>query len=114
MRDNRQLLNKALETKHRLNVIEDEIMKLIKPYNIRLSDFYMMYAIYLVDDKMSMSDVSDEAGIHVSTVFNFSKRLEEKGLLEIYISKSDRRKRYIKLTRTGKKIINDILGGVDL
>ena len=42
--------------------------------------------------------------MHVSTAFNFSKKLEERGLLKFSKKENDKRNTYIQLTEEGEDI----------
>jgi len=43
--------------------------------------------------------------MHVSTAFNFSKKLEERGYLNFFKQEDDRRNTYVSVTAEGEKLI---------
>ena len=51
--------------------------------------------------------------MHVSTAFNFSKKLEERGLLQFSKKENDKRNTYIKLTEKGELIFLKIMESYD-
>src|SRR3982750_1072283 len=57
----------------------------------------------------SISDVAKFGVMHVSTAFNFSKKLEERGLLEFSKKENDKRNTYIQLTEKGEQIFLKIM-----
>ena len=61
----------------------------------------------------SISDVAKFGVMHVSTAFNFSKKLEERGLLEFSKKENDKRNTYIKLTEKGEQIFLDLMESYD-
>lgn len=55
----------------------------------------------------SVSDVAKYGSMHVSTAFNFSKKLEERGLLTFSKRDDDKRNTYIEITEQGKELIDE-------
>lgn len=55
----------------------------------------------------SISDVAKFGVMHVSTAFNFSKKLEERELLEFSKKENDKRNTYIQLTKKGEALLLD-------
>ena len=51
--------------------------------------------------------------MHVSTAFNFSKKLEERGFLEFSKRENDKRNTYIQLTEKGEEIFLELLESYD-
>jgi MarR family protease production transcriptional regulator HPr len=47
--------------------------------------------------------------MHVSTAFNFSKKLEERGLLQFSKKENDKRNTYIQLTAQGEDILLQLM-----
>ncbi|MBP3040448.1 HTH-type transcriptional regulator Hpr, partial [Bacillaceae bacterium Marseille-Q3522] len=57
----------------------------------------------------SISDVAKFGVMHVSTAFNFSKKLEERGFLTFSKKEDDKRNTYIKLTNKGKDLLIELI-----
>lgn len=87
---------------------EKDWQQWIKPYDLNINEHHILWIAYHLNGA-SISDVAKFGVMHVSTAFNFSKKLEERGLLTFSKKADDKRNTYIQLTEAGKKIVLDIL-----
>lgn len=84
--------------------VEKDWQEWIKPYNLNINEHHILWISYHLQDA-TISDVAKFGVMHVSTAFNFSKKLEERGYLEFYKKEDDRRNTYIKVTESGVNLI---------
>ncbi|MCJ8005904.1 HTH-type transcriptional regulator Hpr [Lederbergia wuyishanensis] len=88
--------------------IEKDWQNWIKPYNLNINEHHILWIAYHLNGA-SISDVAKFGVMHVSTAFNFSKKLEDRGLLEFSKKESDKRNTYIKLTNEGEILLLQIM-----
>jgi len=84
--------------------IEKDWQQWIKPYDLNINEHHILWIAYHLKGA-SISDVAKFGVMHVSTAFNFSKKLEERGLLKFSKKESDKRNTYIQLTEEGENIL---------
>lgn len=84
--------------------IEKDWQQWIKPYDLNINEHHILWISYHLKGA-SISDVAKFGVMHVSTAFNFSKKLEERGLLQFSKKESDKRNTYIELTPEGEKLL---------
>ena len=92
--------------------VEKDWQQWIKPYDLNINEHHILSIAYHLNGA-SISDVAKFGVMHVSTAFNFSKKLEERGFLEFSKKENDKRNTYIKLTDKGEKIFLDLLETYD-
>lgn len=92
--------------------IEKDWQQWIKPYDLNINEHHILWIAYHLNGA-SISDVAKFGVMHVSTAFNFSKKLEERGLLEFSKKENDKRNTYIEITKKGETIILDLLENYD-
>ena len=92
--------------------IEKDWQQWIKPYDLNINEHHILMIAYQLNGA-SISDVAKFGVMHVSTAFNFSKKLEERGLLEFSKKENDKRNTYIKLTEKGEQIFLDLMESYD-
>ena len=80
--------------------IEKDWQQWIKPYDLNINEHHILWIAYHLKGA-SISDVAKFGVMHVSTAFNFSKKLEERELLEFSKRENDKRNTYIQLTDQG-------------
>ncbi|MGE8205134.1 HTH-type transcriptional regulator Hpr [Heyndrickxia sp. NPDC080065] len=85
-------------------MIEKDWQQWIKPYDLNINEHHILWIAYHLKGA-SISDVAKFGVMHVSTAFNFSKKLEERGLLEFSKKENDKRNTYIQLTDKGETIL---------
>src|SRR5918995_5520835 len=83
--------------------VEKDWQQWIKPYNLNINEHHILWISYHLRGA-SISDVAKFGVMHVSTAFNFSKKLEERGLLRFSKKENDKRNTYIQLTPEGEEI----------
>ncbi|MEG9296250.1 HTH-type transcriptional regulator Hpr [Mangrovibacillus sp. Mu-81] len=88
--------------------IEKDWQQWIKPYDLNINEHHILWIAYHLKGA-SISDVAKFGVMHVSTAFNFSKKLEERELLEFSKRDNDKRNTYIQLTGKGEKILLELM-----
>ncbi len=88
--------------------IEKDWQQWIKPYNLNINEHHILWIAYHLQGA-SISDIAKFGVMHVSTAFNFSKKLEERGYLTFSKKMDDKRNTYIQLTEKGEKLIIELL-----
>ena len=84
--------------------VEKDWQQWIKPYDLNINEHHILWLSYHLEEA-TISDISKFGVMHVSTAFNFSKKLEERGYLSFYKQEDDRRNTYITVTDEGEKLI---------
>ena len=84
--------------------VEKDWQTWIKPYDLNINEHHILWISFHLKGA-SISDVAKFGVMHVSTAFNFSKKLEERGLLEFSKRDDDKRNTYIELTEKGEQLI---------
>ena len=88
--------------------VEKDWQQWIKPYDLNINEHHILWIAYHLNGS-SISDVAKFGVMHVSTAFNFSKKLEERGLLTFSKKENDKRNTYIEITPEGEKIILSLI-----
>jgi MarR family protease production transcriptional regulator HPr len=88
--------------------VEKDWQQWIKPYNLNINEHHILWIAYHLKGA-SISDIAKFGVMHVSTAFNFSKKLEEQGYLKFSKKESDKRNTYVELTNEGKMILHDLM-----
>jgi MarR family transcriptional regulator, protease production regulatory protein HPr len=84
--------------------IEKDWQQWIKPFDLNINEHHILWIAYHLNGA-SISDVAKFGVMHVSTAFNFSKKLEERGLLQFSKKESDKRNTYVQITEKGEAIL---------
>ncbi|KAA9031649.1 HTH-type transcriptional regulator Hpr [Niallia endozanthoxylica] len=92
--------------------IEKDWQQWIKPYDLNINEHHILWIAYHLNGA-SISDVAKFGVMHVSTAFNFSKKLEERGYLQFSKKENDKRNTYIQLTEKGENIFLEIMEAYD-
>lgn len=92
--------------------IEKDWQQWIKPYNLNINEHHILWIAYHLHGA-SISDIAKFGVMHVSTAFNFSKKLEERGYLTFSKKVEDKRNTYIRLTEKGENFIIELLEKFD-
>ncbi|WP_419883356.1 HTH-type transcriptional regulator Hpr [Peribacillus sp. B-H-3] len=92
--------------------IEKDWQQWIKPYDLNINEHHILWIAYHLNGA-SISDVAKFGVMHVSTAFNFSKKLEERSLLEFSKKEHDKRNTYIKITEKGETILLELMETYD-
>lgn len=88
--------------------IEKDWQQWIKPYDLNINEHHILWIADHLNGA-SISEIAKFGVMHVSTAFNFSKKLEERGYLEFSKKANDKRNTYIKLTEQGEDILAQLL-----
>lgn len=84
--------------------VEKDWQTWIKPFDLNINEHHiLMIAFHL--EGASISDIAKFGVMHVSTAFNFSKKLEERGYLTFSKKDNDKRNTYVYLTETGEELL---------
>lgn len=92
--------------------IEKDWQQWIKPFDLNINEHHILWIAYHLKGA-SISDVAKFGVMHVSTAFNFSKKLEERGLLKFSKKENDKRNTYVELTEEGEAIFLEIMETYD-
>lgn len=84
--------------------VEKDWQQWIKPFDLNINEHHILWIAFHLDGA-SISDVAKFGVMHVSTAFNFSKKLEERGYLKFSKKESDKRNTYIQLTEEGEGVL---------
>ncbi|MGO4887483.1 HTH-type transcriptional regulator Hpr [Anaerobacillus sp. MEB173] len=84
--------------------VEKDWQLWIKPYNLNINEHHILWIAYHLEGA-SISDIAQFGVMHVSTAFNFSKKLEERGLLSFSKKENDKRNTYVFLTDAGEELL---------
>ncbi|MEG0258783.1 MAG: HTH-type transcriptional regulator Hpr [Lysinibacillus sp.] len=84
--------------------VEKDWQQWIKPYDLNINEHHILWISYHLKGA-SISDVAKFGVMHVSTAFNFSKKLEERGFLKFSKRDDDKRNTYVELTESGTALI---------
>ena len=84
--------------------VEKDWQQWIKPYDLNINEHHILWISYHLKGA-TISDIAKFGVMHVSTAFNFSKKLEERDYLRFYKKDDDRRNTYVEVTEEGEKLI---------
>ncbi|WP_035512597.1 HTH-type transcriptional regulator Hpr [Halalkalibacillus halophilus] len=88
--------------------IEKDWQEWVKPFGLNLNEHHILWICYHLDGA-SISEISKFGVMHVSTAFNFSKKLEERSLLTFSKREEDKRNTYVELTNNGKELFEETM-----
>ena len=88
--------------------VEKDWQQWLKPYELNINEHHILWISYHLKGA-SISDVAKFGVMHVSTAFNFSKKLEERGLLSFSKREDDKRNTYIELTEKGEQLLINMI-----
>ncbi len=84
--------------------VEKDWQQWIKPYDLNINEHHILWISYHLQGA-TISDIAKFGVMHVSTAFNFSKKLEQRGYLLFYKKDDDRRNTYVSVTEEGEKLL---------
>lgn len=110
--DSRQSIKQSIMFSHKLaqlskalwKSIEKDWQAWIKPFDLNINEHHILWIAYHLEGA-SISDIAKFGVMHVSTAFNFSKKLEERGLLTFSKRANDKRNTYVYLTSKGEELL---------
>ncbi|QLK86338.1 HTH-type transcriptional regulator Hpr [Staphylococcus sp. 17KM0847] len=120
MTDKQQQIESMLYT-HRAAMLSKVIWKnaendwqaWLKKSGITMNEHLILMTIYAFK-KVTISDISRYGVMHVSTAYNFAKRLETQGLLKLEKDTHDKRNTFIILTDEGHELVEHIFEQYDM
>ncbi|MCW1927471.1 MarR family transcriptional regulator, protease production regulatory protein HPr [Bhargavaea beijingensis] len=87
--------------------VEKDWQHWIKPFGLNINEHHILWiAAHLKG--ATISEVAKFGVMHVSTAFNFSKKLEERGYLSFSKREDDKRSTYVEVTGQGSKLLLEI------
>ncbi|MFC0189826.1 HTH-type transcriptional regulator Hpr [Fictibacillus aquaticus] len=92
--------------------VEKDWQNWIKDYGLNINEHHILWIAYHLEGA-SISDIAKFGVMHVSTAFNFSKKLEEQGYLTFSKKEDDKRNTYICLTPKGEELFLQTLSTYD-
>ncbi|KXH79294.1 HTH-type transcriptional regulator Hpr [Sporosarcina sp. HYO08] len=84
--------------------VEKDWQQWIKPYDLNINEHHILWIAYHLE-KATVSDIAKFGVMHVSTAFNFSKKLEQRGYLHFFKKDDDRRNTYVAVTEKGENLL---------
>lgn len=84
--------------------VEKDWQQWIKPYDLNINEHHILWIAYHLQEA-TISDIAKFGVMHVSTAFNFSKKLEKRGYLYFFKKEDDRRNTYVSVTDEGERLI---------
>jgi MarR family protease production transcriptional regulator HPr len=88
--------------------IEKDWQEWIKPYDLNINEHHILWIAYHLKGA-SISEIAKFGVMHVSTAFNFSKKLEDRGYLRFSKKEEDKRNTYVELTDAGELLLLDLM-----
>ncbi|WP_100330527.1 HTH-type transcriptional regulator Hpr [Bacillus xiapuensis] len=92
--------------------VEKDWQNWIKPYDLNINEHHILWIAYHLNGA-SISDVARFGVMHVSTAFNFSKKLEERGFLQFSKKENDKRNTYVQITEKGEQTLLALMESYD-
>ncbi|AMA63505.1 MAG: HTH-type transcriptional regulator Hpr [Kurthia gibsonii] len=92
--------------------VEKDWQAWIKPYDLNINEHHVLCIASNLEGA-SISDIAKFGVMHVSTAFNFSKNLEERGLLSFSKRDDDKRNTYVEITEKGQALLQDLNDNYD-
>lgn len=87
--------------------VEKDWQQWIKPYNLNINEHHILWIAYHLQGA-TISDIAKFGVMHVSTAFNFSKKLEQRELLLFSKKSDDRRNTYVTVTDKGVELLHEM------
>lgn len=87
--------------------VEKDWQSWIKPFDLNINEHHVLSIASRLQGA-SISDIAKFGVMHVSTAFNFSKNLEERGLLSFSKRDDDKRNTYVEITKKGEDLLKEI------
>ncbi|MGW9100424.1 HTH-type transcriptional regulator Hpr [Priestia megaterium] len=88
--------------------VENDWEKLLKPFGININEHQILCMAYS-SPYISIMELAELGSMHITTAFNFSKKLKQKGYLQITKKKFKNKNTCIELTKKGENLLFDIV-----
>ncbi|RPF50166.1 HTH-type transcriptional regulator Hpr [Aquisalibacillus elongatus] len=92
--------------------LEKDWQEWVKPFDLNLNEHHVLWITYHLRGA-TISEISKFGVMHVSTAFNFSKKLEQRGLITFSKKEDDKRSTYVKLTDEGVRLFEQTMDAHD-
>ncbi|WP_238378769.1 HTH-type transcriptional regulator Hpr [Halalkalibacillus sediminis] len=99
-------------TKAIWKTIEKDWQRWVKPFDLNINEHHILWIAYHLHGA-KISEISQFGIMHVSTAFNFSKKLEQRGLLTFSKKEDDKRNTYVQLTNEGITLFEETMNAHD-
>lgn len=87
--------------------VEKDWQQWIKPYDLNINEHHILWIAYHLKGA-TISDIAKFGVMHVSTAFNFSKKLEQRNFLRFFKKDDDRRNTYVLVTEEGETLLEEM------
>nr|WP_040224791.1 HTH-type transcriptional regulator Hpr [Bhargavaea cecembensis] len=87
--------------------VEKDWQQWIKPFGLNINEHHILWISCHLQGA-TISEVAKFGVMHVSTAFNFSKKLEERGYLSFSKREEDKRSTYVEVTPEGEALLQQI------
>ena len=87
--------------------VEKDWQQWIKPYDLNINEHHILWIAYHLKGA-TISDIAKFGVMHVSTAFNFSKKLEQRKYLYFFKKEEDRRNTYVLVTDEGEALLQEM------
>lgn len=87
--------------------VEKDWQTWIKPYDLNINEHHILWIAYHLKGA-TISDIAKFGVMHVSTAFNFSKKLEQRELLAFSKREDDKRNTYVTATEKGANLLEEM------
>ena len=83
--------------------VEKDWQQWIKPYDLNINEHHIIWITHHLKGA-SVSEIAKFGVMHISTAFNFSKKLEERGYIIFSKKDNDKRNTYVRLSDKGEEL----------
>lgn len=83
--------------------IEKDWQQWIKPFDLNINEHHIIWITHHLKGA-SVSEIAKFGVMHISTAFNFSKKLEERGYIIFSKNENDKRNTYVRLSEKGEEL----------
>lgn len=88
--------------------VEKDWQQWIKPYDLNINEHHIIWITHHLKGA-SVSEIAKLGIMHISTAFNFSKKLEERGYIIFSKNENDKRNTYVRLSEKGEELYSNLV-----
>ena len=88
--------------------VEKDWQQWIKPYDLNINEHHIIWITHHLKGA-SVSEIAKFGIMHISTAFNFSKKLEERGYIIFSKNENDKRNTYVGLSEKGEELYSNLV-----
>lgn len=92
--------------------IEKDWQHWIKPFDLNINEHHIIWITHHLKGA-SVSEIAKFGVMHISTAFNFSKKLEERGYIIFSKNENDKRNTYVRLSEKGEELYSKLVESFD-